>query len=80
MRGQKNKPCVSVERGLFIDYFSFYLESLSLLFAEIKIICLFKINSLVCGSIPSGPVSLEAAFYAENFDVSHVQIGSREVC
>ena len=65
---------------LLIDIYGFYLESLSFLFAEIKILSVFNFCDLKCGSIPMGPVSLEAAFYAEKIDVSHIKIVRWEVC
>ena len=54
---------------LFIDIYGFYLESLSSLFAEIKIIFVLNFCDLISGSIPLGLGSLEAAFYAEKIDV-----------
>ena len=64
---------------LFIDIYGFYLESLSSLFAEIKINDVFNFCDLKSGSIPMRPVALDAAFYAENFDVSHAKIVRWEV-
>ena len=59
---------------LIIDIYGFYLESLSSLYAEIKILFGLNFCDLISGSIPLGLSLLEAAFYAEKIDVSHVKI------
>ena len=41
---------------LFVDIYGFYLESLSSLFAEIKIIFVLNFCDLISGSIPLGLV------------------------